>query len=346
MTFDLNLLRILVALNTHRSVTRAADSLNMSQPGFSTALMRLRQQVGDALFVRVGNAMQPTPRALHMISAAERTLRTVEEDILGRPRFDAATAQTDYRVAIADVGEQAFLPSLLRALQAQAPGITVRTAMLPSGALEHALGQGDVDLAVGYFPELRNDALVRQRLFTHTFACLVPAHVHVQDGVLSLEDFQTLPHGVAEAPIRAQAVFEDILARRQLRRRITIRTQNFLVLPYLVAELDIIAVVPLSLALAVRDWPGIQVAAPPFPAPCFDIAQHWHRRFHDDTRHRWLRGQFTALFGHGDPWHAYGVTLYGKHWAAGTARPPRFTDQRGMSTVSMTLMTPLDWYTS
>lgn len=315
MSFDLNLLRILVALNAHRNVTRAADSLGMSQPGFSTALMRLRQQVGDALFVRIGNVMQPTPRAQQMVEAAERTLRTVEEEILGRPRFDAATADTDYRLVIADVGEQAFLPTLLRTLQTQAPNVRVRTAMLPSGALEHALGQGEVDLAVGYFPELRNDALVRQRLFTHTFACLVPARVTLQRGAITLDDFQTLPHAVAQAPIRAQVVFEETLARRQVSRRIAIRTQNFLVLPYLVAELDLIAVVPLSLALAVRDWPGLQVAAPPFPAPCFDIAQHWHRRFHDDARHRWLRTQFTSLFGHGDPWHAYGATLYGAHWA-------------------------------
>jgi len=204
---------------------------------------------------------------------------------------------------------------VLGALQAQAPGITVRTRMLDSAALEPALAHGDVDLAVGYFPELRNDALVRQRLFTHTFAMLVPAHVRLVDGALSAADFQRLPHAVAQAPLRAQAVFDQALKRRRLQRHIVTRTQNFLVLPYLVAERDIVAVVPLSLAQAVRDWPGIQVAAAPFPMPRFDIAQHWHRRFHDDPRHRWLRAQFTTLYGSADPWRAYAAQVLGAGWA-------------------------------
>ena len=62
--FDLNLLRVLDALLRERNVSRAAERLSLSQPAVSNALGRLRELLDDPLLVRVGRAMQPTPRAL------------------------------------------------------------------------------------------------------------------------------------------------------------------------------------------------------------------------------------------------------------------------------------------
>lgn len=50
---DLNLLRIFAALADDRNVTRAARRIGLSQPAFSHALQRLREVLGDPLFVRV-----------------------------------------------------------------------------------------------------------------------------------------------------------------------------------------------------------------------------------------------------------------------------------------------------
>jgi hypothetical protein len=60
---DLNLLLVFDALFRHRSVVSAAEELCLSSSACSHALSRLRSALGDELFVRFGNGMQPTARA-------------------------------------------------------------------------------------------------------------------------------------------------------------------------------------------------------------------------------------------------------------------------------------------
>ena len=75
---DLNLLKVLDALLKERSVTRAADRLNLSQPAMSHALARLRDQLGDPLMVRGSHGMDPTPYAESLIEPLSRILNIVE----------------------------------------------------------------------------------------------------------------------------------------------------------------------------------------------------------------------------------------------------------------------------
>src|SRR5687768_4061368 len=112
--FDLNLLRVLVALGEKRSVSGAALKLQRSQPAVSASLARLREFFNDPLFVRTGNSMEPTPRAIGLIDSARMLLGRVGTDIVSVPEFDPTTSQQVVRIALSDVGEVVFLPKLLR----------------------------------------------------------------------------------------------------------------------------------------------------------------------------------------------------------------------------------------
>src|SRR5260370_41326659 len=57
-------LRVLHALLQQRSITRTAEAMETTQPAVSKMLRRLRAQFSDPLFVRNGQAMQPTAKAL------------------------------------------------------------------------------------------------------------------------------------------------------------------------------------------------------------------------------------------------------------------------------------------
>jgi DNA-binding transcriptional LysR family regulator len=59
-------LRVLDALLSERSITRTAEAMETTQPAVSKTLRRLRAQFSDPLFVRNGQAMQPTARALDL----------------------------------------------------------------------------------------------------------------------------------------------------------------------------------------------------------------------------------------------------------------------------------------
>ncbi|MPY80022.1 MAG: LysR family transcriptional regulator, partial [Actinophytocola sp.] len=75
---DLNLLVSLDHLLRERSVTRAAESMGLSQPALSASLARLRRHFGDPLLTRVGNRYELTPLAVHLRRRTETALAGVE----------------------------------------------------------------------------------------------------------------------------------------------------------------------------------------------------------------------------------------------------------------------------
>lgn len=311
--FDLNLLRVLVALEETRSVTQAALALNMSQSGFSTALGRLRVVFEDALFVRSPRGMLPTPRAQGIVAMARPVLANVKESVLGPPVFDPATMRTEFRLAMSDVAEIIYLPRLLRHLAIHAPQCSVRTASLSTDALASALEAGDIDLAVGYFPDLDSQAFFKQRLYTHTYACMVRRdHPIVADG-LSKEVYGQLGHAVVTSPARSNELFDKSLAEHKIERRIVLRTPHHLSLPAIVEATDLVATVPLATGVHFARLGNVRLVRLPFAPPRFAVQQHWHRLVHQDERSRWLRGQIALLFDESsDEWRQVEHALYGR----------------------------------
>jgi len=60
---DLNLLTVFLEVHNQRSITLAAESLDLTQPAVSSALKRFRDQLGTDLFVRDGRGIAPTHTA-------------------------------------------------------------------------------------------------------------------------------------------------------------------------------------------------------------------------------------------------------------------------------------------
>lgn len=310
--FDLNLLRVLVTLDNTRSVTQAASALDMSQSGFSSALARLRQHCDDPLFVRTADGMSPTPRAARMAQTARAVLAQVAEGVLGQPQFDAASSRTEFRLAMADVAEIVFLPRLLRHFEIHAPQVQVTCATLAQGPLQAAMAAGEIDLALGYFSDLDAQSFFHQKLYLHTYACMVRKGHPLEGGRLTERAYAEAGHAVIASPARSNTLFEKFLERRGLRRRIVLRTQHHLSLPAIVEETDLLATVPLATGARFAQLGTLQLLRLPFEPPTFPVQQHWHRLVHHDARNRWLREQCAQLFNDAtDEWREIEAALYG-----------------------------------
>ena len=296
MKLDLNLLPVLLALAEHRSVSATARHLAMSQPAVSSALARLRASLGDALFVRTARGMEPTPRALALLAPTRAALGIVEQEILPVQGFDPATSERKITLALSDIGEMVFLPKVLQQLQAQAPGMTVRSVTLPVTQLERGLELGELDLAVGYFPDLKGNNFFQQRLFAHGFTCLLRAAHPIKSAKLTAKQFMSLGHAVVNAEGRSQEVFERYLQQHGIRRHVVLNTPHFMSLPAIVSQSDLVATVPLAVGVWFSSTARIRMAKPPFPVPRFDLKQHWHRRFNNDPQSKWLRSLIYSLF--------------------------------------------------
>ena len=294
---DLNLLRVLVAIDDKRSVSAAAVQLQRSQPSVSTALGKLRAFFADPLFVRSGNTMQPTPRVTEIMGPVREVLSRIGMDIVASPTFAPASSHQPIVLALSDVGEVVFLPGILKQLRQAAPATSLRSVSLPAEDVARGLEAGTIDLALGYFPDLTRHNFFQQTLFSDSFTCLIRADHPVKSARLSQKQFLQLDHAVVRAESRTEEVIERFLARRRIKRRITLTTPHFASVPPIVEQSDLVVTVPVPLARYFSTVSArIRVVKPPFDAPRIDLKQIWHRKFHHDARNRWLRSLMCDLF--------------------------------------------------
>jgi DNA-binding transcriptional LysR family regulator len=228
---DLNLLYVLVALDDRRSVSGAAQKLHRSQPGVSVALAKLRDFFGDPLFVRSGNNMQPTPRASVLIESARLVLARVGSEIVAEPAFDPSNCDRAVSLVLSDVGEVVLLPRLLKEIRKLMPNAMVRSVTLPPNEVALQLESGEVDLAVGYFPDLKKHNFYQQALYSDTFASLLRSDHRVSTDRLSIDQYLNLEHAVVRAESRSEEVIESYLARKKIRRRVVLATPHFASVP-------------------------------------------------------------------------------------------------------------------
>lgn len=291
---DLNLLTAFDAVWRLRNVSRAAEDLGLSQPAISNALRRLRARFGDQLFVRTARAMAPTPLAEELGAVISGALAQIRAGLERRRDFVPRSEIRTYTIIMTDIGEIVFLPRLLRHLREEAPGISIRTVQLSADETPRALEAGEVNLAIGYMPDLKT-GVYQQQLFTTRYVCIVrKAHSSIR-GRMTRRQFLHATHVVAEAVGTGHYVIERQLERLGVARRIGLRVPHFLALPIIVASTDMIATVPEPLAAAFRSI-DIQTIPHPIPFPELPIKQFWHERYHDDPANRWLRQRCTSLF--------------------------------------------------
>jgi DNA-binding transcriptional LysR family regulator len=295
--FDLNLLRVFDALQRHGHLGRAAQELNLSQPATSYSLKRLREELGDALFVKTRYGMQPTPRAMQLAPTIQSVLADIRERVLTAPSFEPNKVQRTFTIAMSDIGEMVSLPKLLRRVTTLAPGVNVATVSASPKELMSALQRSEVDLAIGYFPDLDGVDVFQQRLFRHSFVCLVRRDHPAVQGRLTRKLFCELPHAVVKAEGRRQEIVEQFLKEQGIQRRELLHTPHFLSIPMAIAVTDMVVTVPADVGEVFARIADLKVLVPPYKIPRFDVKQHWHRSQHDDPGNRWLRALVLELFG-------------------------------------------------
>lgn len=296
MALDLNLLRVFDALLHERKVVAAAQRLGLSAPAVSNALARLRRATGDELFTRTAHGMQPTPHALTIAQTLGGALAAIEQSLAQPARFDPATSTRRFRVAMTDMGEIVFLPTLMRALQEQAPQLGLETLRNAPGDTRDAMARGDIDLAVGWLPDL-DAGFHQRRLFEQRYVCLMAAGHPLARGRLTLERFCTARHALVASDGTGHERVHRLMRQHGVRRTALLQLPHFAAAPWIVRDSDLLVTVPLKLAERVTGPLGLVMRDLPLALPAFEVNLFWHQRVHADPGHRWLRELWAQGFG-------------------------------------------------
>lgn len=287
------LLLLFDVLYDTRSVTRTAEQLGQSQPTISLWLGKLREQLGDPLFVRTPTGMAPTPQADALITPCREVLESLRRLTAWEIGFDPASAQRRFRLCLSDASHITLLPKILEHLRNHAPGIRLEVARI-DGNTERALETGEADLAIGFVPWL-GGGIYQQVLFPQDWVCLAsPGHPRIGDA-LQLDGYVREGHVFVSAGT-GQKLLEAALARHAIERQIVLELPGFLGLGAVVGSTDLIATLPRHIGETLARPHGLKVHTCPLPIETFLVKQHWHARYHQDPGNRWLRSTISMLF--------------------------------------------------
>lgn len=288
---DFKLLACLDALLAQRQVSAAARALDMDQPSMSAALARLRELFDDPLFTRVGQGMEPTPRALALAGPVRELLRGADALLHEAERALGERVAGEFRLLCgADFIATAVVPVLAAALERHMPGL--RLDVLPPnprGVLA-MYAQGAIDLGVGWLPR-PPESLYRAVLFRDAWAVILRrGHPLARTGLDATRYAQAVHLQVSPSGSGSYGRLVDAaLARTGLHRTIGLTVPHFEAAAPVVAASGLVAVVPLAVARAAALRHDIEVHAPPMGLPPLEIALHWHASTRRSALHRMVR---------------------------------------------------------
>lgn len=290
---DLNLLVALDALLTERSITKAAERLNLSQSATSNALARLREYFEDQLLVQVGRKMEPTPRAQGLQEAVRDVLVRLESTIAIQPEFDPSSSDRVFRIFVSDYTQMVFVPHVLALASQQR--CTARFEFLPQVSNpQRSLERGEADLLIiprGFLSPDHPEEI----LYSEDFMCVVWRDGAMARGELSFERYLAAGHVVMQPAGGIGDSFEAWFVKRYgVTRRVAVTSYGFSALPAMVVGTDYIATVHTRLARVLQAaWP-IELRTPPLPITAMEQGLQWHKYRTQDPGLVWLRGLLKA----------------------------------------------------
>lgn len=293
---DLNLLVVFLEVSNTRGISAAAQNLGLSQPAVSNALARLRTTLDDPLFVRTPSGMQPTPLADQLAEPVANALSQLQHTLNQRGEtFDPAVSARRFTIAMTDVAEVYFLPDLAPRCAALAPNIRIHIVRSSERELQNAMADGRIDLAIGANSDF-SDSYYQQRLFRQECVTIFREGHELERGELTLERFRAASHLWVSESTSPYDRIAQLLDKAGIRARASCEVPSFLAVPLIVARSDLVATVPRKLADSVATAFGLRFTRPPIKLPLLQTHTFWHRRFHHDAGHRWLRTVIAGAF--------------------------------------------------
>ena len=285
---DGRLLQVLLAVFEEQSVTRAAARLDVTQSAVSHLLDKLRDIVGDPLFVKSGRGIVATARA-EALAAHARVLLDGLRSFAAAGNFDPANFDGTVTIAANDLQRDLLLPLLLRTARVRAPGLSLR--VVPSGVPSaEMLRDGHCQLVITPRPPEAGDVL-QKRLFEDRYWVYFDAGQ--RSAPHGLGEYLASEHCSVHYEARRTLDIDEWIAAQGHRRRLAVTVPGFSGIgPFLRGSTRLATLPGLLRASLLR---GFDVVPPPFDCPPMPMYMVWHLRHQADPMHQWLRQELQAV---------------------------------------------------
>lgn len=293
-SINFRLLECLQVLVRERHVTRAAEELGMTQPKLSSALARLRKMTGNPILIRTSSGMEPTRLALELASQAGDFISNWNMILCNDEAFVPAETERIFRIQTTDFLIHEVLADVFHEIQSLAPHASLSISTLSLHNMREALDSGEVDLAMGWLPNLPPDLFV-SHLMSYPLCCVARAdHPRIGDE-LTFEDYLNERHvvltfGSSTQLLLTERMIDSVLAQTEAKRKVAFYVPSFLALIDIVSKSDLLGIIPLPLAQEAASHQRLRYFEPPIELPHQNSVMVWHARTKSDPGHKWLRG--------------------------------------------------------
>ncbi|VVE48157.1 LysR family transcriptional regulator [Pandoraea aquatica] len=286
---DLNLLHALDILLEEGSVVGAARRMHLSPPAMSRTLSRIRETLGDPVFVQAGRKLVPTPRALAMREQVRLAVEQARQVLTPGDGVDLKTLDRRFNVRANDIVVGLHSGRLLEAMAAEMPRAMLRFSPEEDDMDDEALRSGRIDLFISAARPLGPEIRI-QPLFTTSFVGMARHDHPIFDEDITPERITRWGHIGVSRRGKFAGPIDNALESLGLRRHVALVVPTPSAALFALFNSDLLLALPSHLAQSALEA-GMRLRQFDFPVPLETVVltQAWHPRFQADPAHQWLR---------------------------------------------------------
>ena len=197
------------------------------------------------------------------------------------------------------------MPGLVQILERDAPGVSMRILPLTTRDPRQLLDEGQMDLAVGFFPAVLADLTAQaqaggvapfdhQRLFAGEYVCVMRKGHPLAKGTLTLARYAGARHLLVSFSGRPFGFVDEALASLGRTRRIVLTVNQFFTAGRVVVGSDLVTVLPRHFVKLTGLAEHFVLRELPFDVAPVLVDSLWHRRQGQRSDHAWLRLAMAA----------------------------------------------------
>lgn len=286
---NFNLLAVFATVIEHGSLSRAADHLSTNQSTISTAIARLKQELGQELFIRQGRGVVPTTYALSLYEQVRDPIQQLGGVFNALEQFNPRTSQRKFVLAAPEHLQWVLLDGFSKLSDTQ---VTLEIYDQPDNddkSYEGLVTQkfdAMIDILVSESPSIES-----AHLFDGRFVIVCrEQHPRIQ-GSMTQEQYFGESHAVLERTRNQTYSLGHYTNIDISRRKVVYHGRSLFNNMMLCSQSDIITIVPLSVALQFKARLQLQVINPPFSHTQMSNYLIWNKKHSKDPAHQWFRQQ-------------------------------------------------------
>ncbi len=288
LTLDFAALRTLRLVHALGSFSRAAETLNITQPTVSYTMARLRDAFGDPLFVRQGSGIIPTARCSEIVLQISQLLDQFEA-LSAPPTIDPTRAEIEIRISCNYYERVTLIPELVRVLRREAPGIRLHIISSTVRGKEQLM-RSESDIVIGPI-QIEGAGFYRRSLLKDSYVCVMDPSNPLAQGPLTVDQFCAAPQVIVHYGGNFRSRFLVDMADQGLAPNAVMNVPSPANLTDFLLGNDLIATVPRRIAQTFG--PAVAILPCPFPGQ-ISIDLYWTARTHVSAPHVWFRSQIAA----------------------------------------------------